>query len=278
MPRNEVVRMAILEMTDEEYRVLEGVNASTLKSFIHSVKEGNKSLEKPFKGSPATAFGTLCHSYVLEADTFEDEYALFSPPVNEKTGKPYSAYTKTYENELKSLQEGGKTALTQEQYDKLKAIEQSIEMCEDTTKILGKCDKRELVLTWTDKRTGLKCKAKLDAVGDKISLDLKTIGDFKHHGYDEDSERLRNTKLHYQCLDYGYYLQFKHYLNGCIANNLNTEMFAVIWVERDGINDVCTTFISDEKLELGQKQLDSAFDNFVNRKKDCKLYHKISEL
>jgi len=268
----------ILEMTDEEYRALEGANASTLKSFIHSVKEGNKSLEKPFKGSPATAFGTLCHSYVLEADTFEDEYALFKPPVNEKTGKEYGSTTKAYTEALNEFKTQGKTAFTQEHYDKLKAIEQSISNCDDTKKILAKCDRRELVLTWVDERTGLKCKAKLDGVGDKIGMDLKTIGDFKFHGYDEDSERLRNTKLHYQCLDYGYYLQFKHYLNGMIANGFDTKVFAVTWAERDGINDVCTTIISDEKVELGQLQLDSAFDNFINRKKECKLFHKISEL
>ena len=265
-------------MTDKEYRELEGANASTLKNFIYSIKEGNKSLEKPFKGSPATAFGTLCHSYILEADTFEDEYALFKPPVNEKTGKEYGSTTKVYTDALNEFKAQGKTAFTQEQYEKLTAIEQSIKTCEDTKKILAKCERRELVLTWTDERTGLKCKAKLDGVGDKIAMDLKTIGDFKFHGYDEDSERLRNTKLHYQCLDYSYYLQFKHYFNGCVANNLPIERFAVIWAERDGVNDVCSTLISDEKLELGQKQLDSAFDNFINRKKECKLYHKVSEL
>jgi len=271
--------MAILELTDKEYRALEGCNASTLKNFIYSIKEGNKSLEKPFKGSPATKFGTLCHSYVLEREFFEEDYALFEPPVNEKTGKPYGVDTKTYTNAMYTfLKEQDKEAFIKSDLDKLTAIEKSIESCEDTTKLLGSCDRRELVLTWTDERTGLKCKAKLDAVGDKIALDLKTIGDFKFHGYDEKSNELRNTKLHYQCLDYGYYLQFKHYFNGCIANDIDVKRFAVIWAEREGINDVCTTLISDEKMELGQKQLDSAFDNFINRKEKCTMYHQISEL
>jgi len=270
--------MAILELTDKEYRAIEGANASTLKNFIHSIKEGKRSLEKPFKGSLATQFGTLCHSYILEQDTFENEYALFKPPVNDKTGKEYGNTTNAFYSALNDFNSQGKIAFTSDDFEKLQAIENNIKNCKHTTMILEKCPRRELVMTWVDERTGLKCKAKLDAVGDKIALDLKTIGDFKFHGYDEESERLRNTKLHYQCLDYGYYLQFKHYMNGCIANDLPIEQFAVIWCEREGINDVCTTLISDYKLELGQQQLDSAFDNYMNRKKECKLYHTISEL
>lgn len=271
--------MAILELTDKEYRALEGCNASTLKNFIYSVKEGNKSLEKPFKGSPATTFGTLCHSYVLEREFFEEDYALFEPPVNEKTKKPYGVDTKTHTKALYEFaKERNKIAYVKSDHEKLIAIQESIENCKDTKKLLDSCERRELVLTWTDERTGLKCKAKLDAVGDNIALDLKTIGDFKFHGYDEKSNELRNTKLHYQCLDYGYYLQFKHYFNGCIANNLDVKRFAVIWAEREGINDVCSTLISDEKMELGQKQLDSALDNFINRKNTCSDYHQITEL
>ena len=270
--------MAILELTDIEYRKLEGVNASTLKHFINSVKEGNKALEKPFKGSEATRFGTLCHSYILEYEKFTDEYILFVPPVNEKTGEEFGKATKAYKSAYELVESSGKTPYTKDDLIKLDAIKDSIDNDKDATKVLGKSDKRELVLTWVDKETGLNCKAKLDFIGDKIAGDLKTIGDFKFHGYSEDDEILRNKKLHYQCLDYGYYLQFAHYFNGCIANDFDLKYFAVIWCERDGINDVCTNLLSDDKLELGQEQLRQAFSNYQKRDSEETNYHKMSFL
>ena len=150
--------MAILNLTDDEYRKLDAINASTLKHYVNSIKEGNKYLKNPFKGSSITDAGTMIHSYVLEPDLFHEQYSLFNAPVNEKTGKEFGKDTIKYKNAKEEFQKCDKLAYSNSDNEMLENIINNIYKCKDSTNLLKKCDKRELVLTWIDDDTGLNCK------------------------------------------------------------------------------------------------------------------------
>lgn len=92
-----------------KFQVLEGVtndsyhsqkdfiSSTSLKNFTSSQLYFKTEMEKPKESKPHFDFGNILHTLVSsfhpKGIAFEEEYAIFTAPVNEKTGKPYGADT-----------------------------------------------------------------------------------------------------------------------------------------------------------------------------------------
>jgi len=71
--------MAILNITDDEYFKMEGINSTSLKLFIQDqIAYYNKYVAKtiPFKSSEAMIFGSALHCWVLQPELFDSRYII----------------------------------------------------------------------------------------------------------------------------------------------------------------------------------------------------------
>ena len=99
-------------MSFEDYQALDGLNASKLKPYLSSSKDGLYSEEKIWAASRALSMGTYIHARVLEGKTALDNFVTDGFPVNERTGKAYGPTSQKYLDWLATL--GGKKVLTPE--------------------------------------------------------------------------------------------------------------------------------------------------------------------
>ena len=120
------------EKTFADYRAEEGLNFHTLKDFVADPATFKKILDgqlPPEEGDPeAMRIGTQFHQYILQPERFDAENALFSPPINERTGKPYGIETAKHADALAEFNEknAGKTPYTKEDVERFSAMRAGI--------------------------------------------------------------------------------------------------------------------------------------------------------
>ena len=74
--RNGVIHAGLYEMSEREYRALPGLNWSTLKHVLDCPAKAKYLQENPVKQTPAMKIGSMVHMATLEADKFDQTYAL----------------------------------------------------------------------------------------------------------------------------------------------------------------------------------------------------------
>lgn len=128
--------------TFAEYRAAEGLNFHSLKDFIADPATFKKVIDgvlPPEEGDPeALRIGTQFHQYILQPERFEAENALFTPPINDRTGKPYGIDTAKHAEALADFAEknAGKTPYTKEDLDRFTAMRAGIMENESVAKIV----------------------------------------------------------------------------------------------------------------------------------------------
>lgn len=190
-------------MTEKEYRDHAGVNKSTLWEIRKSPAHYKWALENPSEDTPALKMGRLIHMCVLEPEKLSETYAV-APDVDRRTkiGKDvWAAFQAEYE---------GKEILTEDEFIEAETISRSV--WRNAEDLLTGC-KTEVPLFWTDDRTGIRCKCRVDAMRETddrfIIVDLKTTNDASTKAFVRDAVK------------YGYHVQAAHYINGVVANGLN---------------------------------------------------------
>ena len=142
-------------MTEQEYNAAEGVRRSDLWRMEDSPEKFRFFLDHPVEQTPALAFGSACHKYVLEYDDFYNEYAV-ALPVDRRT-KEGKGLWETF----CSMNEG-KTIVSVDDFETIVGMREALMKCPLAKKLLAGKGQAEVPLFWTDKQTGEKCKAKLD--------------------------------------------------------------------------------------------------------------------
>lgn len=167
----------IEKITDEEYFKIKAVSASQIKQYDKGPywfwKSSPFNPEKePEADSNALVFGKLCHCLLLEPDMFEKEYIIVD------FGKLRS--TKKYEEAKK--ENPGKIIINQEEYEHAQKMVQEVKNHRLASAILNGAT-AEMPFIWMDEATGLKCKAKLDAIkrtkNGLVVIDYKTSSDIE---------------------------------------------------------------------------------------------------
>ncbi len=181
-----------MRMTDEEYRLAEGVNKSTLWNLRRSPAHYKYYLENPREDTAAYKFGRAVHAAILTPSAYKRDFVV-APEVDRRTkaGKEeYQAFVEA---------SAGKEIITPQDAETVREIVSALRKHKDAVSLL-KGTKRERPIFWTDDN-GVLCKCKVDAYRAGLMIDLKTA---------QDAETEAFTR---EALRYGYDVQAAHYMD-----------------------------------------------------------------
>lgn len=191
---------------------LEKVDISLEHYYDKYLAEDADAAEK--EESPALAFGRAFHSYLLEPEVFRRDYVILpedapkKPTKSQLNAKKLSDATQeiiAWWNNFYRENEG-KVIQSHKDHQTLVAMAQKVEKHPKARELFTGDGKNEVSIFWTDKETGIECKARFDRLVMKkngvIIVDPKTSQsaapeDFKRNAY-----------------NYGYHTQTAFYWDG----------------------------------------------------------------
>jgi hypothetical protein len=215
-----------------EYRKIDAVNWSTLKEARRSLKHYRHRLTEEREDTPRLAMGRATHTAVFESDRFMLDYALFTGA--RRAGKDWDECCRANK---------GKTILKSEEYATCLAMRDAVRAHPVAGPALTPPGEAEKTLTWTDERTGIACKARLDWWRPGLLADLKTTADV-------DVERFGATSYRM-----GYHGQMAFYRAGLAANGLDAPPPWIIAVEAAAPHDVAVLELDDDALYAGERMV-----------------------
>ncbi|HSW63116.1 MAG TPA: PD-(D/E)XK nuclease-like domain-containing protein [Dissulfurispiraceae bacterium] len=165
--------------------------------------------------TPALAFGKAADAFILEPSRFFERYAV-APTVDRRTREGKAEWA-AFEEGL-----GSREYISEADYAKIQAIYMRVVDSQAMRLIEGGV--AQVCAVWTDKPTGLLCKARFDYWREDIPMitDLKTTLSCKP---DDFAKSIFN---------YGYYQQAGFYAMGAAAlTGCDAPCFAVLAVEKD---------------------------------------------
>lgn len=180
-------------MTNKEYHAHPALGKSALFELTKSPQMFRYRQENP-QESATLFFGQAFHKYVLEPDTFLEEFAIL--PECDKRTKEGKATMETF-----TANNIGKTLITTADFQTICDMHCSL-MSNKLAASLIRNSLHEQSHFWTDLETGVKCKCRPDMEYEsaKLLIDLKSCNNAGTDMFSRD------------CVKYGYHLQAAHYL------------------------------------------------------------------
>ena len=214
----------------EDYARRPGVNWSTLKAMGDSPLHYQHRTKHSKPATAAMQMGTAGHIATLEPHRWDEAVAVWDG--GRRAGKAYKEW---------SEQNEGLLQLKPDEADNALAIGEAVRGHYEARELLKK-GQAEVILEWTDKETGLECKARVDwlHIGKKRAtlVDLKTARTMDRRAFQGAVAR------------YGYHGQLAHYKAGVEAvTGLPCDVF-IIGVESSAPYDV-GVFILDDGVPDG---------------------------
>jgi len=245
----------IQKITDAEYFGVKALSASQIKQFDKGAYWFWKSSpynpdKEPEKETDALVFGKLCHCLLLEPAHFKNEYAIAD----------FGSTRKNKKYEAAKAENPGKIVINQEELDRAMKMIQNVKDHRLASMILDGAT-AEMPFMWTDKETGIPCKAKLDAIkrtkNGIVVIDYKTSSDI---------EGLLNwpQKLQYplQAEFYSRAVEAKYGERPC-------EFVFVIQSNKEGEEDiVCVANVEYETQECAKSIVDTHIRSIQEKLKD----------
>lgn len=221
-------------MTEVEYRGIGAVNQSMLKYLQQSPLHYKYAVDNPKPPTPDQLFGGALHKYVLQPESFGEEYAV-CPACDRRTkeGKALWAEFCAASDGLKIITEQDMAAII--------AMRDAL-MANKLVRPLLAGD-REVPLFWKDERTGLECKGRMDAI---INTPINAISDYKSCKNAATEPFLRAA------LNYGYDVQAAHYLSGARENYGKDYVYLCIAQEKEPPYAVNVLQLDDPFIEHGR--------------------------
>ena len=201
--------------------------------------------------TPALLFGTAAHKWILEPDTFWNDYVI-APKVDRRTKAGKEEWAAFLE------ESAGKTAITEDDLQVIKDMDAAI-MANPTAAALLKTGAHEVPITWKEEWTGELCKCRPDVITTYHGLNY--IVDYKTTGSCEDGAFER------ACRKYGYKLQAAMYIDGAFLDSLEPYRFAFVAQEKTPPYAVRCYFCDDGFLDEGM----DLFRELIE------LYHKCKQ-
>lgn len=203
----------------------------------------------PEEPTAALLFGTAAHKYILEPDTFWDEY-IFVPKIDRKT--------KAGKEEYQKIMESGKTPISAEDLEIITKMDAQIKAHPFASALL-KTGEHEVPVEWTDESTGEPCKCRPDVIttfdGEDWIVDYKTTTSCMDGAFEKS------------CRMYGYKLQAGMYSEGVFCTTFRDCKFAFVAQEKTPPYAV-RVYVCDEGFRLEGQDL---FHELIG------IYHKCKE-
>lgn len=238
-------------MTQKEYRQAEGISRSELQLFRKSPKHYLYSkTEQEHRSTPDLIFGAAAHKYILEFDSFFDEFAV-PPECDRRTTKGKEIYNGFL------LESEGKDVITQEEMFKIIEMDKAIDEHPFARQLLT--GDVEQSFFWTDAETGEKVKCRPDVItewnGKKYIVDYKTTASCENGHFERSAKK------------YGYQLQSGMYREGVFQNTF--EDYGFIFVAQEKNAPYCVrVYICD------QTYIETGYDEY---RALIGLYHRCNE-
>lgn len=205
-------------MNEKDYNSAEGIRRSDLWKMEDSPEKFKYFLDHPVEQTPAMAFGSACHKYVLEMDDFLNEYAI-APDINRRTNAGKAEW------EAFCDANPGKELVSKDDYETMIEMRQAIDRCPLAKKLLFGKGETEKAYFWTDKETGEKCKIKCDRIVTynrrRYIIDYKTTQCAETFRFNSDIWKM------------GYHFQAGMYAEGYKAANRKKKLPGFLFVAQE---------------------------------------------
>ena len=238
-------------MNDTEYNALPGIRRSDLWKMKQTPAHFKYAIENPEDPTPALIFGQAAHKYILEPETFFDEFEVI-PKVDRRTTKGKEVI-RAFE-QLNS----GKTFITAEEMQQIYRMRAAL-LNNDTARALLNGDIRtEVPFSWVDPETGETCKVKIDILTEQNGMPL--IIDYKTTSSCADGAFERS------CRKYGYNFQSGMYTEGVRRSTLEDREFVFIAQEKEPPYACRVYWCETDFVERGME----IFHDLLRQYHDCK--------
>lgn len=244
-------------MTEHEYNIAEGIRRSDLWKIEDSPEKFLYFLNNPPEQTPALAFGSACHKFILEgAEEFAKEYAV-APVIDRRTkaGKEeWEAFCTINE---------GKQIISAEDFETISQMAMQIKLCPLANELISKKGTTEEAFYWTDPDTGERCKIKTDRVVKYrrrwYIIDYKT------------TQCAETFRFNSEIWKYGYYFQAGMYAEGVKRSNKLRKYPGFLFVvqEKKPPFSVNVIEVSEEVMTAGL----SKFHQLLEKYHNCKEFN-----
>jgi hypothetical protein len=216
-----------------EYLAIDAVNWSTLKELRRSPKHYQHALRHQRKDTTAFKLGRAVHTAVFEPDRLLRDYVIWEG--DRRAGKEWERFKELHWRS---------TILKVDEYERACAIRDAVRAHSLAAPILVG-GQAEHALQWTDEKTGLPLKARLDMLGRLAVIDLKT----SRHAIDARLFASAAWSL-------GYFHQLAFYTRGARAVTGKELPAVIIAVENAPPFDVCFYKVDEDDLWLAGEEVD----------------------
>lgn len=197
----------------------------------------------PTEPTPALLFGTAAHKFILEPETFWDDYVLVPPDMDRRTNAGKETWA--------AILESGKTPILTADFKTITDMDAMIK-AHPVAAALIKTGEHEVPIEWIDPVTGEPCKCRPDVIttidGQDWIVDYKT------------TTSCENGSFERACRAYGYKLQAAMYSDGVFQSSLKTCKFAFVAQEKSAPYAVrvykCDQGFIDEGMDLFHDLMD----------------------
>ena len=221
-------------MTYDDYRKIDAVNWSSLKSIGISPLQYWHDLHNPRADAAHFRIGQALHAHILEPETFTERFWLHK----KQTGKGSRLAEAAARAQATAA---GVTMLSEVEYKAALGAAASVLASPHAAALLSR-GLKEAVLRWTDEDSGLPLKARVDHAG-RCLIDLKSAARI-------DPRRFASTAI-----GLGYHCQLAFYEDGLRANGIEpAEVPHLIVVESSLPHDVIVYRMPTHVIETGRHE------------------------
>lgn len=241
------MKTAKIKCSMAEYLAYPAVGSSLLRILINrSPAHYLHALENPSEPTPAQLFGSAIHQAALEPKDFK-KHMVVKPIFEGRTKKGELTTNANCEevrekSELWHLENHGKTILSQDNFDAIQGILNSLSKHKQASKLIASGHAEES-LFWTDPETGVQCKSRPDFIREgHIIVDIKSTEDASYRSFQKD------------LANYGYHVQAAMQLDAATA--VFSQVFdthIIIAVEKEAPFAVNCFQLDENMIREGQE-------------------------
>lgn len=191
----------------------------------------------PRTQTPAMAFGSAAHTWILEGMSAVSSSISIAPKVDRRT-KAGKLVWADFKDEAESM---GKTIISEADSQTIAAMDAAIQASPAGRGVLGAAPEREVSCVW-QAEGGLVCRGRPDAYGPKVVVDLKTCQDASAGEFGRTAAR------------YGYHAQAAFYLDGMRGQGIvdKDAVFVFLAVEKESPYGVGVYVMDERQIEAGR--------------------------
>lgn len=232
---------AVLSLPNETYRALPALNWSSLERLLQSPAHYLEYTLNPPEPTKAMELGTAIHCAILEPEIFKTRYTHCELDKRTKAFKEFSE------------KNSDKIILSTDEYNTITSAAKAV-LSHPVVEKLVTNGKPEQTILWQHS-SGLELKARPDFIGDGYLLDIKTTSDASPQAF------LKSI------INFGYFRQAAHYLDGANACGMKSFKFYFVAVETKAPYAIAIYELDAAALFVGAQNNESAIKRYLECKK-----------